>query len=149
MFELSVRGKRDKASQKERASLREKDALKLNTKGASKVDEFTDQLDAKRRKWRNAMVCFDRFFFFELESHTHTLTGIGSANVLLSRVRNGRGDHIQQSNLVVGSYRVVLGLRVSLYLLRDRSSRIQSSASFDSISRSLLKFRLRLFFQYR
>ena len=73
MFELSVRGKRDKASQKERASLREKDALKLNTKGASKVDEFTDQLDAKRRKWRNAMVRFDRFFFSNWNrTHTHT-----------------------------------------------------------------------------
>ena len=34
-------------------------------------------------------------FSFEFESHTHTHTGIGSANVLLSRVRNGRGDHIQ------------------------------------------------------
>ena len=56
MFELSVRGKKDKASRKERASLREKDALKLKTKGESKVDEFTDQLDSTRRKWRNAMV---------------------------------------------------------------------------------------------
>ena len=34
---------------RKRASLREKDALKLNTKGASKVDEFTDQLDAFRK----------------------------------------------------------------------------------------------------
>ena len=55
MFELSARDRKAK----ERSSLREKDELKLNARGASKVDEFTDQLDAKRRKWRNAMVRFD------------------------------------------------------------------------------------------
>ena len=72
MFELSVRGIEIRLH-RERASLREKDELKLNTKGASKVDEFTDQLDAKRRSGETLWyVSID--FCFRIRSHTHTHT---------------------------------------------------------------------------